>query len=121
MGKKKVQVLKIGQSLETVVEILTDLGYVYLGSSEFKRGRTIEQTMNKIPYRCYHLRSHRINFRTIEEIDIWKPTGKIFCELKFDSEGLSDISTIVVGKNQYIGLKALQLAERDIILDTNGS
>lgn len=117
MGKKKVQVLTIGQSLEVVIGFLTELGYVYLGTSEFKKGGTIEQTMNKKPYRCYHLRSRRINFKTVEEIDIWNPTGKVYCELRFDHEGLSDRSSITIGKNQFNGQKALTLVEKNIILN----
>lgn len=114
MGKKKAQVLTIGQCIETVVEHLTDLGYVYLGDSEFKRKQSIEQTMNKRPYACYHMWSRRINLKTVEEIDIWNPTGKVFCEIRFDYEGLSDTSSITIGKNQYNGEKAIKLIEKNI-------
>jgi hypothetical protein len=114
MGKKKAQVLTIGQCIETVVERLTDLGYVYLGDSEFKLRQSIERTMNKRPYMCYHMWSRRINSRTIEEIDIWNPTGKVFCELRFDYEGLSDTSSITIGKNHYNGEKAIRLIEKNI-------
>lgn len=114
MGKKKTQVLAIGQCIETVVEHLTDLGYVYLGDSEFKPRQSIEKTMSKRPYMCYHMLSRRINLRTIEEIDIWNPTGKVFCELIFDYEGLSGTSSITIGKNQYNGEKAIKLIEKNI-------
>lgn len=114
MGKKKAQVLAIGQCIETVVELLTDIGYVYLGDSEFGRKQSIEKTMNNRHYMCYHMWSHRINLRTIEEIDIWNPTGKVYCELIFDSDGLSGMSSITIGKNKYNGEKAIKLIEKNI-------
>ena len=115
MGKKIVPVIAVGAEIETVVEVLTSLGYVYLDGSDFKRGYAVYDTMSKKPYKCYHLRSNRINLRTVEEIDIWKPQGKVFCELVFTSDGLSERSSTTIGKNQFNGTKALALAEKNIV------
>ena len=115
MGKKIVPVIAVGAEIETVVEVLTILGYVYLDGYDFKRGYAVYDTMSKKPYKCYHLRSNRINLRTVEEIDIWKPQGKVFCELVFTSDGLSERSSTTIGKNQFNGTKALALAEKNIV------
>ena len=114
---KKSKVLSVGAPIEAVVEALTELDYVYLDGSDFVRRMTICQSMSRKPYKCYFIRNNRINLRTIEELCVWNPTGKVFCELRFDSEGLSEISSTAIGKNQYNGSKALSLAENNIMLE----
>lgn len=113
MPKKRKRLFVEGTAMDGIVEELSGKGYAYLGASEFKRGRTIEQTMSKMPYKCFHIRNRKVGMITVEELDLWNPKDKVYCELRF-IEGLSKVSTITIGKVQFTGDKALELMETRI-------